>query len=91
MRPTELHVEQESLSAHPASPPACLRSKPIPGFYYNEATTKRDCATGAAVGTPANMSSVIRGVKNITKGYSSVQVKVRNGRILKYMLSAAKR
>ena len=25
------------------------------------------------------MSKVIRGVKNVTKGYSSVQVKVRNG------------
>ena len=25
------------------------------------------------------MSSVIRSVKNVTKGYSSVQVKVRNG------------
>ena len=25
------------------------------------------------------MSKVVRGVKNITKGYSSVQVKVRNG------------
>ena len=27
------------------------------------------------------MSKVVRGVKNITKGYSSVQVKVRNGRL----------
>ena len=26
------------------------------------------------------MSKVVRGVKNITKGYSSVQVKVRNGK-----------
>jgi epsin len=26
------------------------------------------------------MSKVIRGVKNVTKGYSSVQVKVRDGR-----------
>lgn len=26
------------------------------------------------------MAKVIRGVKNVTKGYSSVQVKVRNGR-----------
>jgi hypothetical protein len=26
------------------------------------------------------MSKVVRNVKNITKGYSSVQVKVRNGR-----------
>ena len=26
------------------------------------------------------MSKVIRGVKNVTKGYSNVQVKVRNGR-----------
>lgn len=26
------------------------------------------------------MSKVIRGVKNVTKGYSSVQVKVRNGK-----------
>lgn len=25
------------------------------------------------------MSKVVRGVKNITKGYSAVQVKVRNG------------
>ncbi len=25
------------------------------------------------------MSKVIRGVKNVTKGYSTVQVKVRNG------------
>lgn len=25
------------------------------------------------------MSKVIRGVKNVTKGYSNVQVKVRNG------------
>jgi hypothetical protein len=27
------------------------------------------------------MSKVVRNVKNITKGYSSVQVKVRNGRL----------
>ena len=26
------------------------------------------------------MSKVMRGVKNVTKGYSAVQVKVRNGR-----------
>lgn len=29
------------------------------------------------------MSKVVRSVKNVTKGYSSVQVKVRNGRIRK--------
>jgi hypothetical protein len=28
------------------------------------------------------MSKVVRGVKNITKGYSSVQVKVRDGEYL---------
>ena len=28
------------------------------------------------------MSKVVRGVKNITKGYSSVQVKVRNGKLV---------
>ena len=28
------------------------------------------------------MSKVVRSVKNVTKGYSSVQVKVRNGTIL---------
>ena len=28
------------------------------------------------------MSKVVRGVKNITKGYSSVQVKVRNGMLV---------
>lgn len=27
------------------------------------------------------MAKVIRGVKNVTKGYSSVQVKVRNGKV----------
>ena len=27
------------------------------------------------------MASVIRSVKNVTKGYSSVQVKVRNGMV----------
>lgn len=30
----------------------------------------------------SSMSKVVRGVKNITKGYSSVQVKVRNGTAL---------
>ena len=29
------------------------------------------------------MSKVIRSVKNVTKGYSSVQVKVRNGKSFK--------
>lgn len=28
------------------------------------------------------MSQVLRSVKNVTKGYSSVQVKVRNGTLL---------
>lgn len=34
------------------------------------------------------MSKVMRSVKNVTKGYSSVQVKVRNGEI--YSLRTAK-
>ncbi|KAL8978600.1 MAG: hypothetical protein Q9205_005849 [Flavoplaca limonia] len=33
------------------------------------------------------MSKVVRGVKNITKGYSNVQVKVRNGRECGHTLS----
>ena len=33
------------------------------------------------------MSKVVRGVKNITKGYSNVQVKVRNGRERGHILS----
>lgn len=37
----------------------------------------RLCFTVAFI--PATMSKVVRSVKNVTKGYSSVQVKVRNG------------
>lgn len=32
-----------------------------------------------------NMSKVVRSVKNVTKGYSSVQVKVRNGIVLSHI------
>jgi len=32
------------------------------------------------------MSKVVRSVKNVTKGYSSVQVKVRNGKFGRTML-----
>lgn len=37
--------------------------------------------TAPAFKKGGNMSKVVRGVKNITKGYSSVQVKVRNGEL----------
>ncbi len=42
-------------------------------------TTHTHRAARAAAHPAAVMSSVIRSVKNVTKGYSSVQVKVRNG------------
>ena len=34
------------------------------------------------------MSSVIRSVKNVTKGYSSVQVKVRNGMSIRRFMAS---
>jgi hypothetical protein len=34
------------------------------------------------------MSKVVRSVKNVTKGYSTVQVKVRNGRLHWSLISA---
>ena len=38
--------------------------------------------TAPAYKKGGTMSKVVRGVKNITKGYSSVQVKVRNGKLV---------
>ena len=54
-----------------------------PTNYYK--TTKE---TAPAYKKGGAMSKVVRGVKNITKGYSSVQVKVRNGMLV--MLQGAR-
>jgi len=41
--------------------------------------TRRNTIDGPPGRTRSSMSKVVRSVKNVTKGYSSVQVKVRNG------------
>ena len=46
-----------------------------PAFTYRGSSLE----TAPAYRKGGSMSKVVRGVKNITKGYSSVQVKVRNG------------
>ena len=56
-------ADRSSFQAHPE------------GDIYRRSTFE----TAPAYRKGGAMSKVVRGVKNITKGYSSVQVKVRNG------------
>lgn len=62
-----------------ADPPAATRRGTYdpnqPVFLLSRSSTER----APAFDKGGTMSKVVRSVKNVTKGYSSVQVKVRNG------------
>jgi hypothetical protein len=55
-----------------------LTNRPI-GYYSLLTSFIVSYPTATVASIPATMSKVVRSVKNVTKGYSSVQVKVRNG------------
>lgn len=57
-------------------------ANPNPSPESNLPLRRATIETAPAANTPdkpRKMSKVVRSVKNVTKGYSSVQVKVRNG------------
>ena len=64
---------------HTPSAPAPIRSTPLATFPPDSSDPPRRCNIRASRHVAA-MSKIARSVKNVTKGYSQVEVKVRNGR-----------
>ena len=69
------YLARRRSTPQPLDSPTPLDSSPR---LYRRSDLRRQ-TYGSVPPNRAAMSKVIRGVKNVTKGYSTVQVKVRNG------------